>query len=111
MQRSRKRLQNNILKEAFLLILHLEIAIFHLSRRKRQRALMLVVYPLPGKGLRYSGKAWEWTVCFGIWRLAMPEVKWAEHRSTLFLFNPTNANEGTPRHEKSKYEVDESVTK
>lgn len=36
---------------------------------------MLVVYPLPDKGLRYSDKAWEWTVYFGMWRLAMPEVR------------------------------------
>ena len=31
---------------------------------------MLVAYPLPDKGLRYSIKAWEWTVYFdnGVWR-------------------------------------------
>ena len=39
------------------------------SQRKKQsiETLMLVEYPLPGKGYRdISIKAWEWIVCLGV---------------------------------------------
>ncbi len=57
----------------FMLYPFKEIANFKTTKEKSsQRTLMLVVYPLPGKGVSISDKAWEWTVYFVVRRLAMP---------------------------------------
>lgn len=53
-----------------------EIANFKTERDNSSRqTLMLVVYPLPDKGVLISGKAWEWAVYFSVRRLAMPPLR------------------------------------
>ncbi len=49
---------------------------------------MLVVCPLPDKGISIFDKAWEWTVYLvqGVWR-CLRENK-SEHRSTSSFFVP-----------------------
>lgn len=54
---------------------------------------MLVVYPLPDKGISISDMAWEWTVCFvsGVWRCLVKINKKSFH---AFVFQPLNVKSG-----------------
>ncbi len=67
-------------------------------RRIDSKTPMLVAYPLPDKGLRYSIKAWEWTVYFdnGVWRCLRDDK--LNNVLRFFLLNFNRQIRGHRRH-------------
>ena len=84
-----------IFEKRFCFILDSKIAKKQRRRISSQKTLMLVVYPLPGKGLSISDMAWERTVYFfnGVWRCLESDIQWTS--SHAFFHQYLNAKEGT----------------
>ena len=59
-------------KKRFLLYPIYEIANFFTKRVKQSKNAHACRISTPRQGVSISDKAWEWTVYFFVWRLAMP---------------------------------------
>lgn len=84
-------------QSVFLLFLLSEIAKFHLNRREEQfKVRACVVLSTPDDGSRYNDMAWEWTVIYRFWCLAIPGKRLQNVVPALFHYNiPSIADQGT----------------